>query len=175
MGGMPICGWIWIGVCCGLAGVGDQEQAGTAARERVVAAFLYGAGRGRLLSRLLCEGGSSPGCVSICFPPAGLPSYLGWCSPPLELALPFGPALYLGGNWSGAVTVKVGHQLVRTGPYRWVRHPIYTGLILALLGTALERATGARADCRRPGVCGLQDEEQDRGARDDRDLRRGIC
>ncbi len=46
---------------------------------------------------------------------------------------------YLGGNWSGTVTVKVGHQLVRTGPYRWVRHPIYTGLILALVGTALER------------------------------------
>ncbi len=45
--------------------------------------------------------------------------------------------LYLGGNWSAAVTVKVGHQLVRTGPYRWVRHPIYTGMIFGLLGTAL--------------------------------------
>jgi protein-S-isoprenylcysteine O-methyltransferase Ste14 len=48
--------------------------------------------------------------------------------------------LYLGSNWSGTVTVKVGHELVRTGPYRWVRHPIYTGLIVALLGTALQRA-----------------------------------
>jgi len=47
--------------------------------------------------------------------------------------------VYLGGNWSGTVTVKVGHQLVRTGPYRWVRHPIYTGMILAMAGTALER------------------------------------
>ena len=46
---------------------------------------------------------------------------------------------YLGGNWSSTVTVKVGHQLVRSGPYRWVRHPIYSGLILAMLGTALER------------------------------------
>ncbi len=45
--------------------------------------------------------------------------------------------VYLGGNWSSSVTVKVGHQLVRTGPYRWVRHPIYSGLILGLLGTAL--------------------------------------
>jgi protein-S-isoprenylcysteine O-methyltransferase Ste14 len=44
---------------------------------------------------------------------------------------------YLGGNWSSSVTVKVGHQLVRTGPYRWVRHPIYSGLILGLFGTAL--------------------------------------
>ena len=44
---------------------------------------------------------------------------------------------YLGGNWSGGVTVKVGHELVRTGPYRWVRHPIYSGLLLAMIGTAL--------------------------------------
>ena len=46
---------------------------------------------------------------------------------------------YLGTNWSGAVTVKFGHELVRSGPYRWVRHPIYSGMILAMLGTALER------------------------------------
>jgi|HubBroStandDraft_5_1064220.scaffolds.fasta_scaffold02351_7 protein-S-isoprenylcysteine O-methyltransferase Ste14 len=46
---------------------------------------------------------------------------------------------YLGGNWSGAVTVKVDHQLVRSGPYRWVRHPIYTGLISAMVGTAIAR------------------------------------
>jgi len=45
--------------------------------------------------------------------------------------------VYLGGNWSSSVTIKVGHQLVRTGPYRWVRHPIYSGLILGLFGTAL--------------------------------------
>jgi protein-S-isoprenylcysteine O-methyltransferase Ste14 len=43
----------------------------------------------------------------------------------------------LGGNWSGTVTVKVGHELICTGPYRWVRHPIYTGIILALFGTAV--------------------------------------
>lgn len=47
---------------------------------------------------------------------------------------------YLGGNWSSSVTVKVNHQLIRSGPYRWVRHPIYSGMILAMLGTALVRA-----------------------------------
>jgi protein-S-isoprenylcysteine O-methyltransferase Ste14 len=46
---------------------------------------------------------------------------------------------YLGRNWSGVVSVKVGHELVRSGPYRWVRHPIYSGMILAMLGTALVR------------------------------------
>ena len=46
----------------------------------------------------------------------------------------------IGQNWSSTVSVKVGHELVRTGPYRWVRHPIYSGILLALLGTALHRA-----------------------------------
>lgn len=46
---------------------------------------------------------------------------------------------YIGQNWSGAVTVKVGHELIRGGPYRWVRHPIYSGILLALFGTAVAR------------------------------------
>jgi protein-S-isoprenylcysteine O-methyltransferase Ste14 len=44
---------------------------------------------------------------------------------------------HLGRNWSGTITVKHGHELVRSGPYRYVRHPIYSGLILALIGTAI--------------------------------------
>src|SRR5262245_33224158 len=32
----------------------------------------------------------------------------------------------LGANWSGTVTIKSGHNLIRRGPYRWIRHPIYT-------------------------------------------------
>jgi protein-S-isoprenylcysteine O-methyltransferase Ste14 len=43
----------------------------------------------------------------------------------------------LGRNWSGTVTVKQDHELIRSGPYRLVRHPIYTGLLLAILGTAV--------------------------------------
>lgn len=43
----------------------------------------------------------------------------------------------LGGNWSGWVTLKENHELVTGGPYRWVRHPIYTGVLLMMLGTAL--------------------------------------
>jgi protein-S-isoprenylcysteine O-methyltransferase len=45
--------------------------------------------------------------------------------------------LQLGGNWSAAVSVKEGHTLVRQGPYTVVRHPIYSGLLLALLGVAV--------------------------------------
>jgi len=43
----------------------------------------------------------------------------------------------LGSNWSGTVTVKQNHTLVRSGPYATVRHPIYSGLLLAGIGTAL--------------------------------------
>jgi protein-S-isoprenylcysteine O-methyltransferase Ste14 len=49
--------------------------------------------------------------------------------------------VHLGRNWSGIVTVKEGHELIRTGPYALVRHPIYTGLITAVLGTAVISAT----------------------------------
>ena len=49
--------------------------------------------------------------------------------------------LTLGTNWSGIITIKEGHTLVRRGAYRLVRHPIYTGLLISLVGTALTRGT----------------------------------
>lgn len=44
---------------------------------------------------------------------------------------------HLGRNWSAHVVVKEDHALVRSGPYQRVRHPIYTGMLLAFLGTAV--------------------------------------
>ena len=44
---------------------------------------------------------------------------------------------HLGRNWSQQVVVKEDHTLVRTGPYRYVRHPIYTGVLLGMLGMAI--------------------------------------
>jgi protein-S-isoprenylcysteine O-methyltransferase Ste14 len=43
----------------------------------------------------------------------------------------------LGRNWSATVSVKVDHELVQTGAYRRIRHPIYTGLLLAVFGSGL--------------------------------------
>jgi protein-S-isoprenylcysteine O-methyltransferase Ste14 len=57
----------------------------------------------------------------------------------LGIAFAIWARFYLGQNWSSAVGVKVGHELIRTGPYAWVRHPIYSGLILAMIGTAMAR------------------------------------
>jgi len=42
----------------------------------------------------------------------------------------------LGSNWSSEVQLKQDHELIERGPYRYVRHPIYTGLLLALFGNA---------------------------------------
>jgi protein-S-isoprenylcysteine O-methyltransferase Ste14 len=55
----------------------------------------------------------------------------------LGLAFAVWARMHLGRNWSGTVTVKQDHDLIRTGPYGLVRHPIYTGLLLAILGTAI--------------------------------------
>ena len=43
----------------------------------------------------------------------------------------------LGRNWSGEVTFKQDHELIESGPYAFARHPIYTGLIIMAMGTAI--------------------------------------
>ena len=57
----------------------------------------------------------------------------------LALALGFSvwARIHLKGNWSATVTVKEGHELIRSGPYKYVRHPIYTGLIFGIFGMAI--------------------------------------
>lgn len=44
---------------------------------------------------------------------------------------------HLGANWSGEITIKVEHELIRTGPYRFVRHPIYTAMLGMFAGSAI--------------------------------------
>ncbi|HSY59240.1 MAG TPA: isoprenylcysteine carboxylmethyltransferase family protein [Terriglobales bacterium] len=46
--------------------------------------------------------------------------------------------VHIGKNWSGQVTIRKDHELIRTGPYAHIRHPIYTGLLLAVAGTAIQ-------------------------------------
>ena len=53
------------------------------------------------------------------------------------IALAIWARYYLGANWSATVTIRAGHSLVSTGPYARLRHPIYSGMLLAIAGTAL--------------------------------------
>ncbi len=55
----------------------------------------------------------------------------------LGLAVSVWARVMLGRNWSATPTIKEGHDLIQAGPYRFVRHPIYTGLLLAIFGTCL--------------------------------------
>ena len=55
----------------------------------------------------------------------------------LGLAFACWARVALGRNWSATVQLKQGHELVTAGPYRWVRHPIYTGMLSGVLGSAL--------------------------------------
>ena len=50
---------------------------------------------------------------------------------------PSGHAIHIGRYWSASVALKAGHELIRTGPYSRIRHPIYTGMLMAVAGTAL--------------------------------------
>jgi protein-S-isoprenylcysteine O-methyltransferase Ste14 len=57
------------------------------------------------------------------------------------LLLTWWARIHLGRLWSSAITRKQEHRLIDTGPYAFVRHPIYTGLITALLATGASEAT----------------------------------
>jgi len=73
---------------------------------------------------------------------AFVPGSLAWILAGLFVeAASFGLAIWarrhLGGNWSGRIEIKTDHALVRTGPYRLLRHPIYTAILGLSVGTAL--------------------------------------
>jgi protein-S-isoprenylcysteine O-methyltransferase Ste14 len=47
--------------------------------------------------------------------------------------------MYLGRNWGMPMSLRQGHELVTSGPYAYVRHPIYSGIMLAMIGSVLAR------------------------------------
>jgi protein-S-isoprenylcysteine O-methyltransferase Ste14 len=53
------------------------------------------------------------------------------------IALAIWARVHLGQYWSGRITIKENHKLIRTGPYARLRHPIYSGLDLAVIGSAI--------------------------------------
>ncbi len=70
--------------------------------------------------------------------PAGLlPFWLGAAVTIAGLLFAVWAREYLGSNWSRSVTIKQGHELITTGPYAAVRHPIYTGILAGFLGMAI--------------------------------------
>lgn len=55
----------------------------------------------------------------------------------LGIGLAVWARFHLAQYWSARITIKEGHELIRTGPYAHLRHPIYSGLLVAMAGSAL--------------------------------------
>ena len=76
--------------------------------------------------------------------PLGAAAWLPWTGVALALAglaFTWWARIHLGRDWSASVTLKEDHRLVRSGPYAITRHPIYTGILLALAGSVVVNQT----------------------------------
>src|SRR5512146_3153090 len=76
-------------------------------------------------------------------PPAPWTHWVGTALTAAGLLLTVWARRHIGRNWSAIVTIKEGHEFIASGPYAFVRHPIYTGLLFAFAGCAL-----ALGECR---------------------------
>ena len=70
-------------------------------------------------------------------PDSAAAAYAGLALTACGAALAVWARLFLGANWSATVTIKQDHEIIRSGPYALVRHPIYSGFLLGMLGTAI--------------------------------------
>jgi hypothetical protein len=87
---------------------------------------------------LVLRQGSWQGPLGFRFVPDGPPGlYAGLALTFIGLGFALWARFYIGTNWDAFVVLKEDHKLVRTGPYSIVRHPIYSGFMLATLGTAV--------------------------------------
>jgi len=90
-----------------------------------------------LAAFLFAAGGTLPAPLTArCLPHGAWIAALGTAMVAAGLGLAVWARMSLGPNWSAIVTLKDDHSLVRSGPYRWVRHPIYSGILLGWAGTA---------------------------------------
>lgn len=78
-----------------------------------------------------------PGLNQSFLPAANLWPVAGLIVLAASIALAVWARRHLGGNWSARVELKTDHELIRTGPYRLLRHPIYTAIFGMCIGTAI--------------------------------------
>ena len=126
--------WLAIFVLWAITGVTSKQtvQSRSEASSRIAVWVVW------LAWWLLLTHGFGNETLSIRFvPTTAAASWLGLMITVVGLALSVWARFQIGRNWSGLIEVKEGHLLIRTGPYAIVRHPIYSGFMLATLGTAI--------------------------------------
>lgn len=69
--------------------------------------------------------------------PSALVAYIGAIMCAAGVAFAIWARVYIGQNWGMPMSLREGHELVTRGPYAYVRHPIYSGILLALIGSGL--------------------------------------
>lgn len=119
--------------------VAARWTAKTVVRQSVAARLTHGllVSAGALL--LFGRTGTLGPLVRPLFPPAPWTAWTGVALCAVGLGFAGWARVLIGRFWSGGVVLKADHALIRVGPYALTRHPIYSGLLLALTGTALVR------------------------------------
>jgi protein-S-isoprenylcysteine O-methyltransferase Ste14 len=131
--GMLLAGAIWLGftvfwsLTAGPRGPGRSKES---AESRAIRQIL-------LALSLLLLFASIPGLGWLLIPPNQWHAPAGLAIMAAATLLHVWARVHLGRNWSSEVMIKTDHQLVRTGPYRLVRHPIYTAILGLAFGTAI--------------------------------------
>jgi protein-S-isoprenylcysteine O-methyltransferase Ste14 len=70
-------------------------------------------------------------------PGLGWISWTGLSIQTISIGLALWARRHLASHWSGEITIKVNHQLIRSGPYQFVRHPIYAAILGMFVGSAI--------------------------------------
>ncbi len=124
-------GWVGFSVYWGIAGKNSAAvQTSESAESRRVHVLLTNIGQLLLFVPV-------PGLRQVIVPESPVWIAVGLAMQWGAIALAVWARRRLGSNWSGRIEIKKDHELVRTGPYRLLRHPIYTAVLGLCLGTAL--------------------------------------
>jgi protein-S-isoprenylcysteine O-methyltransferase Ste14 len=130
------CDSVWIVI--GIIWLATSFTTKPAVRKQPVAASLAYKVTVFLAGFLLFDSGFSVGVLGVSFrPPSVILDSAGFAITVCGAAFAVWARFFLGTNWSSAVSVKQNHQLIQSGPYAIVRHPIYAGFSLGALGTAI--------------------------------------